>query len=182
VETQQCIPCVVELHVTTNYIKILSATQQCSYCKFISTDNNKTLAVLHVQCSILHWKKQSYFAHGLQTCSVAGQIVMTDKSLCCFWVLVTVKNFTSPDVINQLRSNTLHIMKERVCVYCCHRYLECKSHIFCAAFVVKRVLSFSTILYYTRHDFLKIYWTYYVYFDFLCNFVLKHFSFYFEFR
>jgi len=33
VETQQCILCVVGLHVTVNYIKILSVAQQCFYSK-----------------------------------------------------------------------------------------------------------------------------------------------------
>ena len=36
VGTQQCILCVVELHVTVSYIKILSVAQQCFYGKFIS--------------------------------------------------------------------------------------------------------------------------------------------------
>jgi hypothetical protein len=36
VGTQQCIFCVVEIHVTVNYIKILSVAQQCFYGKFIS--------------------------------------------------------------------------------------------------------------------------------------------------
>jgi len=57
------------MHVTANHIKVLSATQKYSYCKFISPDYNKTLAVLHVNCPMLHWKKSS-FVHGLlQTCS-----------------------------------------------------------------------------------------------------------------
>jgi hypothetical protein len=37
-----------------------------------------------------------------------------------------------------------------VCEYCCHRYLACKSHIFRAGFIVKCVLSVSTILYYVE--------------------------------
>lgn len=31
VKTQQCILCVTELHVTVNYVKILSVAQQCFY-------------------------------------------------------------------------------------------------------------------------------------------------------
>ena len=39
VKRQQCILCAVELHVTVNYIKILSVTQQCCHGKFVNSNN-----------------------------------------------------------------------------------------------------------------------------------------------
>jgi hypothetical protein len=41
---------VVELHVTVNYIKMLSAEQQCFCSSIISPDNNETYVDLHVNC------------------------------------------------------------------------------------------------------------------------------------
>ena len=34
-ETQQCMLCVAELHVTDNFTTILSVTQNCLYVKFM---------------------------------------------------------------------------------------------------------------------------------------------------
>jgi hypothetical protein len=40
--------CVVELHVTVNYIKILSVASQCFYGKIYVASGNKTYVGLHV--------------------------------------------------------------------------------------------------------------------------------------
>jgi hypothetical protein len=42
--------CVVELHVTDKYIKILGVSQQCLYVGH----NNELYVGLHVQCAMLH--------------------------------------------------------------------------------------------------------------------------------
>jgi hypothetical protein len=69
VETQQCSLCVVvDLHVTANYIQILSIAQQCFCCEFISpatmqitrksfgknciTTNVHSLHTLHIKAAL----------------------------------------------------------------------------------------------------------------------------------
>jgi hypothetical protein len=46
--------CVVELHLTVDYIKILSVAQQCFYGKsYVASYNTKHVS-LHVKCPMLH--------------------------------------------------------------------------------------------------------------------------------
>ena len=44
---------VVELHVTVNYIRMLSVKQQCFCSSIMSPDNNEADVGLHVNCSML---------------------------------------------------------------------------------------------------------------------------------
>jgi hypothetical protein len=45
--------CVVELHVTVSYIKLLSVASQCFYEKIYVAGNNKTYVGLHVKGPML---------------------------------------------------------------------------------------------------------------------------------
>jgi hypothetical protein len=46
--------CVVDLHVTINYIQILSVAQQYFYSKFMSLATIMRTEGLHVKCPMLH--------------------------------------------------------------------------------------------------------------------------------
>jgi hypothetical protein len=48
---------IVELHVTVNYVKILSVGQQR---QIYVADNNATYVGLRVMCSKLHWNKSMF--------------------------------------------------------------------------------------------------------------------------
>jgi len=46
--------CVVRLHVTVDYTKIMSVAQQCFLWQIYVAGDNKTYAGLHVKCPMLH--------------------------------------------------------------------------------------------------------------------------------
>ena len=48
-EMQQCVMCIVELHVTVNNITILSVARNCFYGEFISPATNETYPRPHVK-------------------------------------------------------------------------------------------------------------------------------------
>jgi hypothetical protein len=66
-------------------------------CQIYVIGNNKTHVGLQVKCLMLGWsnkKKERSFVHSLlQTYNLAKQIVMLNKSLCSFSVLVFPLNF-----------------------------------------------------------------------------------------
>jgi hypothetical protein len=81
--------CVVELHITVNYTKLLSVVHQCFIENFV-TSNNKMCVGLHVKCLILHWNKKYSFAKHLYTCNLPKPTVMSEKTLSSFSVSVSI--------------------------------------------------------------------------------------------
>jgi len=95
--------CVVEQHVTANYVKISRVDQQCFYDQFTSPAKIKC-SPRASSCSVPDAALQlKNLADGLSTYNWPKQIVMTSRSFSGF-VRVAVKHLRNSDAINQLRS------------------------------------------------------------------------------
>jgi hypothetical protein len=106
---QRCVLCFVELHVTANYIRIVTVVQQCLYGIYMAQAKNCELYVPFP--NNLHHFHDSHTNAALKDmnacwliANVAVLIVMAEMSLRGFSVFVcsAVKDFARSDGINQL--------------------------------------------------------------------------------